>query len=196
MRCSFDCLLPLILRARKVEGAFVEMGVFWGQTLVPMSHYLLSGGDTRPVYGIDSFDGMGKPTEKDFDQDATKYPEGCLKSDMDWVRQSCPENVRLLKGWVPQVLDKCPETQVAFCHIDLDQFQPTLEGLRWAWPRLVPGGVIAIHDWFPAENIYASGGVKAFLEEQSGLPSGAVMAPVQTSCRHAVIVRPHEGTRR
>ena len=31
--------------------------------------------------------------------------------------------------------------------LDVDFYQATLDGLRYFWPRLSPGGYIMLHDW-------------------------------------------------
>ncbi len=63
----------------------------------------------------------------------------------------------LLKGWVPDVFAELPETKWAFVHLDLDLYEPTLAGLEYFWPRLVPGGVIVnddyLSDLFPGAGI-------------------------------------------
>ena len=49
---------------------------------------------------------------------------------------------------------KCPETaegiddRFAFVNLDMDLYEPTIEGLRFFYPRMSEGGVILIHDYF------------------------------------------------
>lgn len=184
MRCSFDCVLPLVIRASKVHGVFVEVGVFYGQTLIPLAHRF----PDRIVYGIDSFEGMAEHTENDVDpQGRPHYGKGTLKSSEQWIRDSVTENVRILKGWVPDILSKVhPTHRLAFCHVDLDQYQPTLDTLLWAWDRMAPGGVLACHDWFPDRDYLAAGAVKEFSRR-----SGAEIQDIQTCCHHAVFIKPN-----
>lgn len=185
MRCTYDSVLPLILRTKPIEGAWVEIGVWWGQTLIPMAH--LGQEHSRIVYGFDSFEGMAPATEKDVDeQGKARYLEGSHKSEFEWVRSALTSNARLFKGWVPEVLDNYPSDHpIAFCHVDVDQYEPTLEAMLWAWPRMAPGGVLVSHDWFPQRDGLAAGGVKEFMER-----TGAQMSRAQTNNNHAIFIKP------
>ena len=35
-----------------------------------------------------------------------------------------------------------------FVNLDMDLYKPTLEGLKFFWPKMVKGGIILIHDFF------------------------------------------------
>jgi O-methyltransferase len=53
----------------------------------------------------------------------------------------------LHKGWIPEVLAELPEAPWSFVHVDVDLYQPTLDCLKYFFPRLVPGGVIVCDDY-------------------------------------------------
>jgi predicted O-methyltransferase YrrM len=40
------------------------------------------------------------------------------------------------------------DEKFAFVSLDMDLYKPTLEGLRYFYPRMSRGGIIAIHDFF------------------------------------------------
>lgn len=60
-----------------------------------------------------------------------KYPERCI----------------FKAGYFPETASGIEE-EFCFVNLDLDLYQPTLEGLRWFEDRMVSGGVILIHDYF------------------------------------------------
>ncbi|MCH8809351.1 MAG: hypothetical protein IH993_05895, partial [Proteobacteria bacterium] len=68
---------------------------------------------------------------------------------VEQVRQTMNEfpDVAIHEGWVPQVFSGLPETAWSFVHLDLDMYQPTLDGLRYFYPRLNKGGVIINDDY-------------------------------------------------
>lgn len=186
MRCTFDHILPLVIRAeRNAPGDFLEAGVWWGQTLIPMARFLEPS--YRRVIGFDSFEGMDTPDEKDIDENGKpQYGAGSLRSEYQWVRDSLPKSAELHKGWVPEVFRHFPaDRPIAFFHADLDQYLPTLHAMNWAWERMAPGGILACHDWFPNRTGLSSGAIKQFIRE-----TGATLLPVQTPSNHAVFEKP------
>ena len=44
---------------------------------------------------------------------------------------------------IPEVESK----KFAFVHVDVDLYQPTLDSLKFFYPRLLPGGVIVVDDY-------------------------------------------------
>ena len=51
------------------------------------------------------------------------------------------------KGYFPESLEDLEDT-FAFVNLDMDLYHPTLEGLRYFYPRISTGGVILVHDYF------------------------------------------------
>lgn len=59
-----------------------------------------------------------------------------------------PERVVFHKGYFPETAQDLPEGRFLFVNLDFDLYQPTLEGLRLFYPRMVPQGVILVDDYF------------------------------------------------
>lgn len=141
----FDGLL-----AQAPAGPRIEFGVFHGDALRRMAAH---EGET---IGVDSFEGMPEPTERDIKDGWNPYPRGRLKAD--------PPNVpgaRMVRGWVPEVLDDLPDGPYAFAHVDMDQYDSTLAALQWLRPRMMPGGVLCCDDWFADRDWLAAGAINA-----------------------------------
>lgn len=94
-------------------------------------------------------------------------------------------NVRTHEGFVPGVLDELEPVSYCFAHVDLDQYAPTLHVLRHVWPRLVPGGIVACHDWFPGRNELAAGAIADWMSE-----AGVPIAGDQPKTQHAWFIKP------
>jgi len=169
-----DSLLPLVrkIRAEKIPGDFIELGVLAGQTLIPLAFIAETLG--KRCYGIDSFRGMSKPGERDGAVGRKLYPEGRFDQggrELIDCRVSIAGlvNTEIFEGFIPDVLEKVPlPGPIALAHLDLDIYKPTLEALEWVWPRMSRGGFIAVHDYCPKNlGMLARGAVEDFLSKHS-----------------------------
>lgn len=59
-----------------------------------------------------------------------------------------PDNVVVCKGYFPETTAEIPEETYGFVNLDFDLYNPTLEGLRYFFPRMMIGGCILIHDYY------------------------------------------------
>jgi len=188
MRANFIHIQPFVQQVieRRVPGAFAEFGVWHATTFMPMAE--LARLDGRVIHAVDSFQGMAPGTERDGDA----YRAGSLSVGGSAVFRELAapygDSIRLHEGYVPAVLDEMQGEQFAFVHLDLDQYRPTLESLRWLWPRMSQCGIIAVHDWFPDRRELAAGAVFDWSQE-----SGVGMT-LQTKFNHAIFIKggPHD----
>ena len=68
----------------------------------------------------------------------------------------------LIKGTVPEILDRLPPGPFAFASVDMDQYASTRAALEWVWPRMVPGGIVHVDDHFPGRDWLASRAINEF----------------------------------
>lgn len=137
----------LCRRLHNIPGAAAELGVYRGafarciNTLLP----------ERTLYLFDSFDGF-LPAEGAKERAENTCSDAFLAAHRNTtaqaVRDSMPhkEHVVMKVGFFPESLEGLEDR---FCLVSLDaDFQDTtLEGLRYFWPRLNPGGCLLLHDW-------------------------------------------------
>jgi O-methyltransferase len=104
------------------------------------------------------------------------------------VRSKFPSSAKVIvhPGWFPHTAKVVDDTRFAAVSIDVDLYQPILEGLRFFWPRLSPGGFILVHDYnnqreFPGTHR----AVKEFMRE-----APIVCCPVPDDSGTAVIGKP------
>ena len=165
----FNHIKHLAAQAQNVPGDFMEIGVFRGKTFRPMADFAASLG--RTIHAVDSFEGMAEPGPLDGDE----YPKGKLSvgglSEFQKLVGPCP-NAVFHVGWVPEVLAEI-NTTLAFVHVDLDHYLPTLVALHWAWARMSPGGILMSHDWFPGKQELASAAIQEFIDA-GHKPTGTV----------------------
>jgi len=150
---EWDCFYRMLAKAP--PGDRIEFGVLSGGTLGKMSNH------PGKTFGVDSFEGMGEPSQHDIKDGVNQYPKGRLMAPMSDARRNAPRAI-LIKGFVPQVLSVVPNGPYAFADVDLDHYQPTLDALEWLWPRMLPGGVIITDDHFPGRDWLAARAINEF----------------------------------
>lgn len=135
-------LATLELLARNLEelpGAAAELGVYRGFFAGCINRLM----PERTLYLFDSFQGF-LPEEGA----APSFQAAHENTTAQQVLSSLPhpENVRLMPGFFPESLQGL-EDRFCLVSLDVDFPETTLEGLRYFWPRMVPGGCLLVHDW-------------------------------------------------
>ncbi len=129
----------LCRRLDTVPGAAAELGVYRGHFAKCINALL----PQRKLYLFDSFQGFSPDA-----QAAPAFQESHANTTIDGVLSLLPhpEQAVIRAGFFPQSLDGLEES---FClvSLDVDFYRTTLEGLRYFWPRLSPGGYLMLHDW-------------------------------------------------
>ncbi len=115
-------------------GAFVEVGVFQGGTAVHL--YGVAKTQKRALYLYDTFTGI--PYKSDVDVHPVGDFADCNVED---VRRLCPDAV-VVPGVFPA--SAIPMGDIAFVHLDCDQYRSYHEAIDYLLPKMLPGGVM----WF------------------------------------------------
>jgi len=133
------------------EGDYVELGTHWG-LMAKVIWRLMD--PSRTLYCFDTFEGFD---EKDIKKEKEIYDNNWkvgnfMPTSPEMVAEYIgnglpPENLTLVKGWIPESFEPYKELKWRFVHIDMDLYQPIKYGLELTWPRLVPGGVLVVHDY-------------------------------------------------
>ncbi|HEV7346839.1 TylF/MycF/NovP-related O-methyltransferase [Telluribacter sp.] len=152
---------------QKIEGDFVECGVWKGGSAMAIVLHLLSKGVTdRQIYLYDTFEGMSEPTDldKSFDgqpaltllQNSSKEESNSVwcYSTLDEVKQNLAttaypdDRIRFIKGKVEETIPKqgIPE-KIALLRLDTDWYESTRHELEHLFPRLQSGGILIIDDY-------------------------------------------------
>lgn len=127
-------------------GSIAEAGVYQGLFAKEMNRRF----SDRTCFLFDTFEGFSAkdyPYEKE-----TSMTEGVnylKKTSAEFVLEQMPypECVVIKKGYFPDTASGIEDLFV-FVNLDMDLYKPTIEGLRFFYPKLVKGGIILIHDYF------------------------------------------------
>lgn len=179
----------------KVPGEIVECGVWKGGSMMAVARTLLNlGARERALYLFDTFEGMTEPSERDVDPDEI-HARGIFEekrfrdrdgsdwcySPLDEVKRNVgsigypEEKVRYIKGKVEDTLPAEAPESIALLRLDTDWYESTRHEMEHLYPRLVPGGVLLVDDYFhwrgsreAVDEYFAKHGVALFLAPVSG----------------------------
>lgn len=167
LRLAHLRLLATEIENRRLPGAVAELGVYKGAFAAEINRLF----PDRTLYLFDTFTGFSQTDvdmEKhvvshtralagDFSDTSTEQVRACLP----W-----PERAVFCKGRFPDTL---PEDlpPLAFVSLDPDLYEPVMAGLRAFWPKLVPGGVILIHDYNSTQFEGVGRAVRNFCQEHA-----------------------------
>jgi hypothetical protein len=131
------------LQAIRIEGHYLEFGVYTGGTI----RFIAKRIGNRVIHGFDSFEGLPETW--------TGFNLGRRGFDVGGRLPRVPANVRLHRGWfedtLPQWLVSNPGP-VAFIHTDCDLYSSTQTILTLLADRIVSGTLILFDEYFNYPN--------------------------------------------
>ena len=146
------------IRRQCIPGDIAEAGVDYGDC----SWIINRAYPDRTFYLYDTFSGFDKRdveveqnrryTSAEFFESANYFKRSNFKSSdeqMEYVRKCLahPEKAVFRKGYFPQTAAEETEKTFAFVSLDMDLYQPIVNGIEFFYPRLSRGGYIMIHDY-------------------------------------------------
>lgn len=134
------------LKRLKIEGAFVELGVYQGET----AEIIHEMDRSRNLHLFDTFEGFdNKDLEKEKSKDERYSTDNFSDTKLEEVKDLFKDsnNVYFYKGYFPETAKELKEDKFSFVHLDADLYKPTIDALNYFYPKLSPGGVIIIHDY-------------------------------------------------
>lgn len=142
---SLTQLIKYILKKNKIYD-FAECGCWKGHSSYIIAELIKKRKITFHIF--DSFEGLSSSSSKDgdffFRKDKNRV-EQQFSSDEFFVKNNVLKKfnfVKCYKGWIPNRFKEVKNKKFSFVHIDLGLYKPTLEALKFFYPRLVKGGII------------------------------------------------------
>ncbi|TFW18192.1 hypothetical protein E4L96_13475 [Massilia arenosa] len=124
----------------QLEGDFVECGVYRGTGIKTVVDYFGKENFTKTFWGYDTYD--YNPVEH---HTFTGQEDGMFEQIK--ARFDGYDNVRLVKGLLPQSLEGNSPEKIAYLHIDLNNAEFEVATLDALFDRVVPGGMIILDDY-------------------------------------------------
>lgn len=155
-------------------GHIVELGVYKGESFFHWAHFLEMynmGERITRVIGFDNFEGFANLSDKDktalnqqensplavkeggFNPGSRAYDRLLELAEVFEADHFVPQRKRLeiIKGdireSVPQYVKDNPGLRISLLHLDCDVYEPTLVGLQYLYPLVVPGGVVILDEY-------------------------------------------------
>jgi O-methyltransferase len=138
--------------ALKVEGDFVECGVFKGDMTWTIMSVLGPALNDRMFYLYDSFEGLlpsndEYPGHADFVAFANKIYRDPENYETVLRRFSGMRNVKIVRGFLPETLSEASPERVAFLHLDLNAAEPEVGVMEILFDRIPQSGIIVFDDY-------------------------------------------------
>jgi hypothetical protein len=139
--------------AEKINGDFVECGVWRGGASIFAAGVCKMNQNGRLIFACDSFEGLPKPKDTLDKIDPLhlfKFKDVLAVSQeqvwQNFSRFGLEQNVQLFKGWFSDTLKKLPTKSIAILRADGDMFESTMDILG-LYDRVTPGGFVIIDDY-------------------------------------------------
>lgn len=126
-RRQFLGTISAYVASKSPNGIFAEFGIYNG---LGSKIILENSNNSNPLWLIDSFEGLSEPRQVDGDY----WKKGDMSRSLDLVKnrlRNFENRTHFFEGFVPEILEKLPKEKLAFAHIDLDLFEPTLATLKF-----------------------------------------------------------------
>lgn len=135
--------------ADHLSGEYVEFGTYRGATAFCMLHATRHSVDPKSIYLYDTFSGIPSHGMTEHEK---RVGLGGMHRDTSVERVGetltrFRDRVLFRPGLIPRTLDDAGPDQIAMMHVDLNLASPTLDALRWAYPRWSPGGICLLDDY-------------------------------------------------
>jgi len=140
--------LEALERAGTISGDIVEVGAFeGGNVLCALQSPVWP--ESKKYYVLDSFEGfpeLSASDPKNFSQ-GDYHPENTLEEIL--VPLTVYPQAQIIKGFVPNTFSSLPAGgRYSLVFYDCDLYRPALDTFEYFWPRLAPGGMMLVHDYF------------------------------------------------
>ena len=153
------------ITSKKVPGNVAELGVYRGDFAKRLNQLFAD----RKLYLFDTFAGFAGSdvaTEKSGGFSSGEQNFANTSVEMVLQKMSFPQQCLVKKGFFPATAAGIEDT-FCFVSLDADLYDPILEGLKFFYPRLSPGGYIFVHDFNNDEYKGAHQAVLEFCNSQN-----------------------------
>lgn len=166
-RLSSTALACKYVVQNNIPGDFVECGVWRGGHAIIAAHFFKKYSSSRNIWLFDTFNGMTKPTNTDFElssgnQAINEFNKNNFASGNKWCYASLEDvkenfkklnllsdKIKFIQGDILETLDfdqNIPNS-ISLLRLDTDWYQSTAKELKILYPNLSKNGVLCIDDY-------------------------------------------------
>lgn len=145
-----------------MTGSIAEVGVFQGDFAKHMNALF----PESKLYLYDTFEGFARQDVVVEENESTietyrHYANTTIETVLSKLPH--PDMAIIRKGFFPDTAAG-EDDKYVFVNLDADLYAPTLAGLEYFWPKMVPGGIIFVHDFFSPEFTGVKRAVTEFMD--------------------------------
>ncbi|MBR3236686.1 class I SAM-dependent methyltransferase [Candidatus Saccharibacteria bacterium] len=142
-------IIELAREALKLEGDFVELGCYKGDTSLLLAEVVKNTPHRLWLY--DSFEGLPEKTNSDFSEIGKDFQKGELLVTKREVKERFLRagfKVPVIKkAWFSELTSEDLPSKIAFAFLDGDFYESIRDSLKLVEDKMVPGGVVIVHDY-------------------------------------------------
>ena len=147
-------ILELARECLSVEGDFVELGCYKGDTSLLLAEVLVENSVekfAKKLWIYDSFEGLPEKSVADESVLGVNFRVGELlvtKREVKerFLRAGLPVPV-IKKGWFEDLKEVDLPEKIAFAFLDGDFYESIRDSLKLVVPKMASGGVLVVHDY-------------------------------------------------
>ncbi|MBF7068297.1 TylF/MycF/NovP-related O-methyltransferase [Campylobacter volucris] len=148
-KSEFAYNIASLFKQKNIIGSCAELGVYKGD----FARYINNVFKSEKFYLLDTFEGFNEKDCKIDINNNLSFSNASFFSDtsLEYVksRMPYPKQCHFIKGRFPETSNQIPDNEkFCFVHIDVDLYQPIIDGCEFFYPKLVKGGILMIHDYF------------------------------------------------
>lgn len=138
----------LIEQVKHLPGDILEVGVWRGGSGCLMAKKCALEKIDATVFLCDTFQGLVKTSANDSNYTGGEHADTSVELVEQLLLANGLNNAKILRGIFPDdTAREIAGRKFRLCHIDVDIYQSAKETFQWAWPRLVPGGIVVFDDY-------------------------------------------------
>ncbi len=145
---QIDYILKNLASVIDVPGDVVELGCNVGVTSSYLQRFIKAAGVDKKLYVYDSFEGLPPKTAED---GATPCDAGASAVSIEQFKKTFADaGVELPiinKGFFGSIADAYYPDKICFAFFDGDFYSSIMDSFKKVYDKMVPGGVILIHDY-------------------------------------------------
>ncbi|MBQ1387611.1 class I SAM-dependent methyltransferase [Candidatus Saccharibacteria bacterium] len=147
-------ILEIARECLTVDGDFVELGCYRGDTSLLLAELLVEKSVEKPVKKLwiyDSFEGLPGKSKEDESEVGKEFQQGELavtKREVKarFLRAGLPVPV-IKKAWFNELTEADLPEKIAFAFLDGDLYESIRDSLRLVEDKVSKGSVIMVHDY-------------------------------------------------
>lgn len=136
------------IQAKKLGGDFVECGVNRGLLSKIIVDYIGFNTYPKSFFLLDTYQGFDEKylseDEKKLRSVKNEYPP-CYDDVVKTFKSF--NNVKIIKGSVPETLSQVNSDKISYLSIDMNCIEPEIECAEYFWDKMIVGGIILLDDY-------------------------------------------------